>query len=52
MLQKYDNVNPAYPRYEVYGMATYKLGKLKVNLSKAGFAFRWGDVRSGVFPLA
>ena len=51
MLQKYDNVNPAYPRYEVYGMATYKLGKLKVNLSKAGLAFRWGDGEVRRFPF-
>ena len=32
-------------------MATYKLGKLKFNLSKAGLAFRWGDGEIRRFPF-
>ena len=32
-------------------MATYKLGKLKLNLSKAGVAFRWGDGEIRRFPF-
>ena len=32
-------------------MATYKIGKLKLNLSKAGFAFRWGDGEIRRFPF-
>ena len=33
-------------------MATYKLGKLKLNLSKAGVAFRWGDGEIKRFPFS
>ena len=32
-------------------MATYKLGKLKFNISKAGLAFRWGDGEIRRFPF-
>lgn len=32
-------------------MATYKIGKLKFNVSKAGFAFRWGDGKIQRFPF-